>query len=190
MYSEPVTDTSSSVLVCRLRNWYNLCIGPPFLSATWAILAGALHSGTTYGSSHCFRYPTSVDGRRSTLQGTAGHGYGYGHYRICAWRNWLSINVPANAPTCRLPKCSAAGSVENQVSSINPFFERVANAGSICYTIALCISTSKPNSAKGNRRNCGWLIDFRGFLDLRYTILCIGAWFSILGIWIPSYYIS
>jgi MCP family monocarboxylic acid transporter-like MFS transporter 10 len=36
----------------------------------------------------------------------------------------------------------------------------------------------------------GALIDFRGFLDLRYTILCIGTFFAILGLWIPSYYIS
>jgi hypothetical protein len=36
----------------------------------------------------------------------------------------------------------------------------------------------------------GVLIDFRGFLDLRYTILCIGTFFAILGLWIPSYYIS
>jgi MCP family monocarboxylic acid transporter-like MFS transporter 10 len=36
----------------------------------------------------------------------------------------------------------------------------------------------------------GALIDFRGFYDLRYTVLCIGTFFAILGLWIPSYYIS
>ncbi|KAF1937343.1 MFS general substrate transporter [Clathrospora elynae] len=59
----------------------------------------------------------------------------------------------------------------------------------ICYSLALCISTSKP-SGKPERRSCGSLIDFRGFLDLRYAILCVGTWFAILGLWIPSYYIK
>ncbi|CAO2657115.1 Nn.00g032410.m01.CDS01 [Neocucurbitaria sp. VM-36] len=59
----------------------------------------------------------------------------------------------------------------------------------ICYSIALCISTSMP-SGKGGRWSCSSLIDFRGFLDLRYTVLCIGTWFAILGLWIPSYYIK
>jgi hypothetical protein len=39
----------------------------------------------------------------------------------------------------------------------------------ICYTIALCISTSKP-SPKTEKRTCGSLIDFKGFMDLRYTV--------------------
>jgi len=60
----------------------------------------------------------------------------------------------------------------------------------ICYTIALFISTSKHSSVNGTRRTCSSLIDFRGFLDIRYSILCIGTWFAILGIWIPSYYIK
>ncbi|KAF2845334.1 MFS general substrate transporter [Plenodomus tracheiphilus IPT5] len=60
----------------------------------------------------------------------------------------------------------------------------------ICYTIALLISTSKPSHVKGTRRSCGSLIDFGGFLDRRYSVLCIGTWFAILGIWIPSYYIK
>ncbi|KAF2034332.1 MFS general substrate transporter [Setomelanomma holmii] len=59
----------------------------------------------------------------------------------------------------------------------------------ICYTIALCISTSKPSNQDG-KRGCGALIDFRGYLDLRYTILCVGTFFAILGLWMPSYYIK
>jgi hypothetical protein len=34
------------------------------------------------------------------------------------------------------------------------------------------------------------LIDFKGFTDLRYTVLCMGTFFAILGLWVPSYYIS
>jgi len=60
---------------------------------------------------------------------------------------------------------------------------------SICYSVALFISTSKPSKQDGNR-SCASLIDFRGFLDLRYTVLCIGTFFAILGLWMPSYYIS
>ncbi|KAL6703697.1 hypothetical protein ACN47E_009391 [Coniothyrium glycines] len=59
----------------------------------------------------------------------------------------------------------------------------------ICYSIALCITTSKPaNDPK--RKSHGSLLDFGGFRDLRYTVLCIGTWFAILGLWIPSYYIK
>ncbi|KAF2132196.1 MFS general substrate transporter [Dothidotthia symphoricarpi CBS 119687] len=59
----------------------------------------------------------------------------------------------------------------------------------VCYSIALGISTSKP-SGKSIRRNCGSLLDFRGFLDTRYSVLCIGAFFCQAGQWIPSYYIK
>jgi len=60
----------------------------------------------------------------------------------------------------------------------------------VCYIVALLISTSKHSRVPSTRRTCGSLIDFRGFLDLRYSIVCIGTWFGILGIWIPSYYIK
>ncbi|KAH4421506.1 hypothetical protein HBH92_001690 [Parastagonospora nodorum] len=57
----------------------------------------------------------------------------------------------------------------------------------ICYSLALCMSKSKPQGQDGRRAA---LIDFRGFLDIRYTILCAGTFFAILGLWIPSYYIK
>ncbi|KAF2818719.1 MFS general substrate transporter [Ophiobolus disseminans] len=59
----------------------------------------------------------------------------------------------------------------------------------VCYSIALFISSSKPSKRDG-KRSCMSLIDFSGFLDLRYTILCIGTFFAILGLWMPSYYIK
>ncbi|KAJ4383996.1 hypothetical protein N0V86_000840 [Didymella sp. IMI 355093] len=59
----------------------------------------------------------------------------------------------------------------------------------VLYSIALAISTSRP-AGKDQPRNCGALIDFRGFLDLRYAVLCIGGFFAQLGQWIPSYYIK
>lgn len=60
---------------------------------------------------------------------------------------------------------------------------------SVCYSIALCISTSKPSERSG-RKGCACLIDFKGFLDSRYAVLCAGTWFAILGLWIPGYYVS
>lgn len=57
----------------------------------------------------------------------------------------------------------------------------------ICYAVSLCISTSNPSVQIGSRVK---LMDFKGFLDIRYTVLCIGTFFAILGLWIPSYYIS
>ncbi|KAF1914042.1 major facilitator superfamily domain-containing protein [Ampelomyces quisqualis] len=59
----------------------------------------------------------------------------------------------------------------------------------ICYTIALCISTSKPSN-QNEKKGRAALIDYHGFLDIRYTILCVGTFFAILGLWIPSYYIK
>ncbi|CAN9264231.1 unnamed protein product [Alternaria alternata] len=59
----------------------------------------------------------------------------------------------------------------------------------VCYFIALCISTSKP-SGKPDRKGFASLIDFRGFLDRSYAVLCIGTWFAILGLWIPAYYLK
>lgn len=63
------------------------------------------------------------------------------------------------------------------------------DTNSVLYSISVTISTSKP-IGKDQSRNCGALIDFRGFLDLRYAVLCIGGFFAQLGQWIPSYYIS
>ncbi|KAF2705024.1 MFS general substrate transporter [Pleomassaria siparia CBS 279.74] len=59
----------------------------------------------------------------------------------------------------------------------------------VCYAIALCISTSK---RPGRGRATRWtsLLDFRGFLDLRYSILSAGACFAQLGLWVPYYYIE
>ncbi|KAL1611340.1 hypothetical protein SLS59_000058 [Nothophoma quercina] len=71
-----------------------------------------------------------------------------------------------------------------------PWMLRVAALKvAVLYSIALAISSSKPKG-KDQPRNCGSLIDFRGFLDLRYAVLCIGGFFAQLGQWIPSYYIK
>ncbi|KAI4637860.1 hypothetical protein J4E83_000678 [Alternaria metachromatica] len=59
----------------------------------------------------------------------------------------------------------------------------------VCYLVALRISTSKP-SGKPDRKGLGSLIDFKGFLDTRYAVLCIGTWLAILGLWIPAYYLK
>ncbi|KAB2107965.1 hypothetical protein AG0111_0g4454 [Alternaria gaisen] len=59
----------------------------------------------------------------------------------------------------------------------------------VCYFIALGISTSKP-SGKPDRKGFASLINFRGFLDRSYAVLCIGTWFAILGLWIPAYYLK
>ncbi|KAF2632805.1 MFS general substrate transporter [Macroventuria anomochaeta] len=59
----------------------------------------------------------------------------------------------------------------------------------VLYSISLAISTSKP-IGKNQPRNCGSLIEFRGFLDLRYAVLCIRGFFAQLGQWIPLYYIK
>lgn len=34
------------------------------------------------------------------------------------------------------------------------------------------------------------LLDFKGFLDARYSVLCVGAWIAQIGIWVPNYYIE
>jgi hypothetical protein len=60
---------------------------------------------------------------------------------------------------------------------------------SIFYVIALWISTSLGNGKKITD-NWGSLLDYRGFLDARYSVLCVGAFLAQLGQWTPSYYIS
>jgi MCP family monocarboxylic acid transporter-like MFS transporter 10 len=55
--------------------------------------------------------------------------------------------------------------------------------------IALFISTSLGNG-KLITKNWGSLLDYRGFLDSRYSVLCVGAFLAQLGQWTPSYYIS
>ncbi|KAF2003840.1 MFS general substrate transporter [Amniculicola lignicola CBS 123094] len=57
----------------------------------------------------------------------------------------------------------------------------------LCYGIALWISTSKP---AGKAMLNGWtsLLDFKGFLDCRYSVLSAAAWTTQLGIWTPYFY--
>ncbi|EDU50035.1 MFS-1 multi-domain protein [Pyrenophora tritici-repentis] len=59
----------------------------------------------------------------------------------------------------------------------------------LCYSIALFLSTSK-HSNNPERKSRTPLIDFGGFRDFRYAVLCVGMWFTILGLWIPAYYIK
>ncbi|KAF2751875.1 MFS general substrate transporter [Sporormia fimetaria CBS 119925] len=59
----------------------------------------------------------------------------------------------------------------------------------VCYSVALFISTSKPIYRPWN---VAWttLLDYRGFKDRRYAVLCLGIWFAQIGIWVPNYYIE
>ena len=53
----------------------------------------------------------------------------------------------------------------------------------------MAISTGMPIE-KGRQLTFRSLFDFKGILDDRYSVLCIGGFFAQLGQWIPSYYIS
>ncbi|KAF2877222.1 major facilitator superfamily domain-containing protein [Massariosphaeria phaeospora] len=58
-----------------------------------------------------------------------------------------------------------------------------------CYTVAVLISTSR-NSGKKISLSLASLVDFKGFLDIKYSVLCIGAWIAQLGLFVPSFYIE
>ncbi|XP_014551644.1 hypothetical protein COCVIDRAFT_112393 [Bipolaris victoriae FI3] len=59
----------------------------------------------------------------------------------------------------------------------------------VCYSIALCLCTSKPVRSS-NCKDRTFRVDFGGFLDPRYAVLCVGTWFAILGLWLPAYYVK
>lgn len=54
--------------------------------------------------------------------------------------------------------------------------------------VALCISHT--NGTTQPLKGIGTLLDFRGFLDMRYSVLAIGAFVTMLGQFVPYYYIS
>ncbi|KAJ3949583.1 uncharacterized protein N0V96_000704 [Colletotrichum fioriniae] len=58
----------------------------------------------------------------------------------------------------------------------------------ICYTIAIAVSSSK--RPKRKMRSFRDLLDYKGFLDIRYSCLSAGAVISSLGIYVPFYYIE
>lgn len=60
----------------------------------------------------------------------------------------------------------------------------------VCYSLALFLSTSKASGNLNRKGRASSLVDFGGFRDCRYTVLCVGMWFATLGLWIPAYYIS
>lgn len=58
----------------------------------------------------------------------------------------------------------------------------------ICYAIAIAVSSSK--RPKRKMRSLRDLLDYKGFLDIRYSCLSAGAVISSLGIYVPFYYIG
>ncbi|KAF2273514.1 MFS general substrate transporter [Westerdykella ornata] len=57
-----------------------------------------------------------------------------------------------------------------------------------CYIVALCISSTK--SIQQPLSKLSELLDFRGFLDSRYSVLALGAFVTMLGQFVPYYYIT
>lgn len=49
------------------------------------------------------------------------------------------------------------------------------------------VSSSKPF---GKGIHVDQLLDYRGFLDVRYAVLAAGRFIAQLGLWIPGFYIS
>lgn len=58
----------------------------------------------------------------------------------------------------------------------------------VCYAIAIAICRpARPRTKLVSLRD---LLDYRGFLDIRYTCLSAGAVIASLGIYVPFYYIG
>lgn len=58
----------------------------------------------------------------------------------------------------------------------------------VCYAIAIAICRpARPRTKLVSLRH---LLDYRGFLDIRYACLCAGAVISSLGVYVPFYYIG
>jgi hypothetical protein len=125
-----------------------------------------------------------------TLQATTSDSHGPCYCWLGARWYWLSSHVRAPFACTRFFVDASRSSAQDRVST-HTLEDNLAwtDLYRILYSIALAISTSRP-AGKDQPRNCGALIDFRGFLDLRYAVLCIGGFFAQLGQWIPSYYIS
>ncbi|CAI6337242.1 unnamed protein product [Periconia digitata] len=64
----------------------------------------------------------------------------------------------------------------------------VALMVALCYMIALLISRAKLTDVPD--KSLRQLLDFRGFLDRRYSVLCVGSFIAMLGQFVPYYYIS
>lgn len=141
------------------------------------------------GLHHCFRCAASSYGSWSALYRTTCLGYGISFYRIGAGRHRLPANVRSTTTEIGLSKLATSGCCQDSVCNSRRVGFSSANVQSVCYFVALRISTSKP-SGKPNRKGLNSLIDFKGFIDTRYAVLCIGTWLAILGLWIPAYYLK
>ncbi|KAK2758472.1 hypothetical protein CKAH01_05520 [Colletotrichum kahawae] len=58
----------------------------------------------------------------------------------------------------------------------------------ICYGLAIVVSSSK--QPKRKLKSLGGLLDYKGFLDIRYSCLSAGAVIASLGVYVPFYYIE
>jgi len=152
-------------------------------------LVGSDDAGLADGLYHCFRCTASSHGSWPALQRATCLGYGVGIYRVGTGRDWLPANVRSTTAEIGLPKLATSGCCQDSVCHSRRISLLSANCLSVCYLVALRISTSKP-SGKPECKGLGSLIDFEGFLDTRYAVLCIGTWLAILGLWIPAYYLK
>ena len=173
---------------CRHR--YICWSGRSFLCTTRPLLAGVPYPRSPRGFRSCLRCSARTYCGRPTLQTTTSNSHGARHCRLSTRWHWLSSNVRAPLACTGLLMDASRSSTQDRVSNHHRY-DNVAltDFHSVLYSISLAISTSRP-VGKDQPRNCGALIDFRGFLDLRYAVLCIGSFFAQLGQWIPSYYIS
>lgn len=57
-----------------------------------------------------------------------------------------------------------------------------------CYGLAIVVSSSK--QPKRKLKSLRSLLDYRGFLDIRYSCLSAGAVIASLGVYVPFYYIG
>jgi hypothetical protein len=173
------------------RHWYICWTGHSLLCAARSFLAGVLDPRSPRGLRSCLWRSACAYRGRPTLQTTTSNSHGPRHCRLSARWYWLSSYVRTSPASTGLLVDATDSSAQGRVSNlaIAVLNAALADIHSVLYSISLAISTSRP-VGKDQPRNCGALLDFRGFLDLRYAVLCIGGFFAQLGQWIPSYYIS
>ena len=166
----------------------------PLLHSTWirVSLADLPRPRRPARYRECFRNTACARCRRSTF--SAPPSACHGHSSWC-WECWGCL-FPGHICTVGGPEACwvrvvvARGCWYHRVSTPHLFVTdfKTDKVCRLCYMAAIAISyTNMPKQPLKSVKN---LLDLRGFLDRRYSVLAVGAFIAMLGQFIPYYYIS
>lgn len=161
--------------------------------STWSriLVADIPRPGRVARHCQCFRYTACPCRHWPAFRASSRTRYGNNSGRRKCWWCLLSSRIYKIggstshwfcmvAARCRRSHCVSGALLDSE--------HETNHTHRVCYTIAILISST--NMPRQRLKSVKGLVDLRGFLDRRYSVLAVGAFIAMLGQFVPYYYIS